>query len=180
MDELKIAVIILIIVVAYSFFTNKTKGNKTYSIPPEYMGQEGLNYIKQNYASQLSQARSLCSSQFKGNWIDTSNSIGCYNMQGFSSLYCSTDVIKNLIETCNSIGGISSCSSSQISCTVQLCLNHFLTLFRIVTLQTQVVPLLDLPVFKGNSTFLAILLFFHENNQLHKQLKSYSSHQPKQ
>jgi hypothetical protein len=121
MDDLKVAVIILIVVISYSYINKnflKSQSSNTYSIPPEYMGQEGLNYIKQNYASQLSQAKSLCTSQFKGNWIDSSNSVGCYNMQGFSDLYCSTDAIKSLIETCSSIGGSPACSSSQISCTI--------------------------------------------------------------
>jgi len=121
MDDLKVAVIILIAVVVYSYINKNflsSRSTSKYSIPPEYMGQEGLNYIKQNYASQLSQAQSLCTSQFKGNWIDSSNSIGCYNMQGFSTLYCSTDFIKSLIETCSSIGGSPACTSSQISCTV--------------------------------------------------------------
>lgn len=121
MEDFKVAVIILIVVVAYSYINKNflsRQSNNEYTIPPEYMGQEGLNYIKQNYASQLSQARSLCTGQFKGNWVDSSNSLGCYSMQGFSTLYCGTDVVKNLIETCKSIGGSSSCSSSQLSCSV--------------------------------------------------------------
>lgn len=121
MEDLKVAVIILIAVIAYSYINKNflsRQSNNEYTIPSEYKGQEGLNYIKQNYASQLSQARSLCAGQFKGNWVDSSNSVGCYNMQGFSTLYCSTDAIKSLIETCSSIGGSSSCSSSQLSCSV--------------------------------------------------------------
>jgi len=120
MRDLTIAVIILIVVIAYSYFNkgSTSHSSNSFSIPSEYKGQEGLNYIRQNYASQLSQARSLCTSQFKGNWVDSSNSLGCYSMQGFSTLYCSTDVIKNLIETCKSIGGSSTCSTSQLSCSV--------------------------------------------------------------
>ena len=119
MDDLKIAVIILIIVVAYSYFKGFASQPKSaFSIPTNLMGQEGLNYVRQNYASELSQARSLCESQFKGSWIEISNSIGCYNMQGFSDLYCSTDVINQFRGACSSIGGSPACTSSQLSCTV--------------------------------------------------------------
>jgi hypothetical protein len=49
MEDLKVAVIILIVVISYSFINKnflKSQSSNTYSIPPEYMGQEGLNYIK--------------------------------------------------------------------------------------------------------------------------------------
>ena len=83
-----------------------------------YTGTEALNYIREKYSSELSQARSFCTGQFKGSWIDNSNTIGCYNMQGFSSSFCSMDIIKNLESMCNSIGGSSVCSSTQASCSV--------------------------------------------------------------
>jgi len=115
-----IIIIILIVLAAYFSYFNKTStsNNQTYSIPPEYKGTQGLEYVKKQYSSQLSQAKSLCSSQFKGNWVDTLNSIGCYNMQGFSTSYCGFDVIQNLVKLCNSIGGNPVCSSTQASCTV--------------------------------------------------------------
>ncbi len=87
-------------------------------MPPEHKGVEGLDYIRINYASELAQAKNLCITQFKGNWVDSSNTIGCFNMQGFSTYYCSVDVIQNIVNICNSIGGNPTCSSTQASCTV--------------------------------------------------------------
>ena len=114
-----IIIIIIILAVYYSYFNKTgTSNNQTYSVPPEYRGTQGLDYVKRQYSSQLSQAKNLCTSQFKGNWVDNSNSLGCYNMQGFSSYYCSMDIIKNLVNLCKSIGGSSTCSSNQASCTV--------------------------------------------------------------
>ena len=116
-----IIIIILIVLAAYFSFFNKnasSPSNQTYSVPPEYKGSEGLDYVKRQYSSQLSQAQSLCISQFKGNWVDASNSIGCYNMQGFSTSYCGFDVIQNIVKLCNLIGGNPICSSTQASCTV--------------------------------------------------------------
>jgi len=120
MDDFTIAVIILIIVIVYSYFSKSSisQPKSTFSIPTNLMGQAGLDYVRQNYASELSQARSLCESQFKGSWIDSSNSIGCYNIQGFSDLYCGTDVISQFYKACSSIGGSPVCTSSQLSCTV--------------------------------------------------------------
>jgi len=118
MRDRTILIIIILVLAAYFFYTkNKTTGNKNYEIPPEYKGSEGLNYIRKHYASELAQVRSLCINQFKGDWVDTSNDIGCYNMQGFSSSYCNMDIIKNLENLCKSIGGNPTCSSTQTSCT---------------------------------------------------------------
>jgi len=112
-------IIILLIILGIIIIGNKLfKSNTTPSVPPEYKGTAGLDYLKKQYGSSLSQARSLCTSQFKGNWVDTSNSIGCYNMQGFSTAYCSMDIIHNLISLCNSIGGSATCSINQASCNV--------------------------------------------------------------
>ncbi|NIO44399.1 MAG: hypothetical protein GTN36_02495 [Candidatus Aenigmarchaeota archaeon] len=119
MRDRTIFIIIIIILVAYFLFTEDSSSDKQdYKVPPEYRGKEGLDYIKRTYSSELSQARSLCINQFKGNWIDTSNDLGCYNMQGFSSSYCNMDILKNLANLCRSIGGNSICSSTQASCTV--------------------------------------------------------------
>ena len=117
--------IVIIVLSSYFLYINInnvydqtfTVGNQTYIIPSNYKGLEGLNYIKQNYASGLEQARGLCINTFKGNWVDTSNSIGCYDMQGFS-IYCNMDAIKNLTNLCNSIRGIPTCDSTQASCKI--------------------------------------------------------------
>ena len=76
------------------------------------------DYIRKNYASGLAQAKSLCTSQFKGTWTDTSTTRGCYGMQGFNTAYCNTDTIQNLVKLCNSIGGNPVCSATQSSCSV--------------------------------------------------------------
>jgi len=110
--------IIIIIIVGIIIIGNKLVSSNKPSVPSGYKGVEGLDYLKKQYGSSLSQARSLCTSQFKGNWVDTSNSIGCYSMQGFSTAYCSMDIIHNLISLCNSIGGSATCSINQASCTV--------------------------------------------------------------
>jgi len=118
MRDRTILIIIIIVLAAYFFYTrNKVSSNQNYTVPSEYKGSEGLNYLRENYASELSQARSLCINQFKGNWVDSSNNIGCYDMQGFSSYYCDIDVLKNLVNLCESIGGNPTCSSTQASCT---------------------------------------------------------------
>jgi len=115
-----IILIALIILAAYYSSQNKTStsSSQTYTVPSQYKGTQGLDYVKRQYSSQLSQAKSLCTSQFKGSWVDTSNSIGCYSMQGFSTSYCGFDIIKNLVNLCKSIGGNPTCSSTQASCTV--------------------------------------------------------------
>jgi len=120
----KIIYIIILIILAYvisfgnSFIGNKNGNNQSYTIPPEYKGAAGLDYLKKQYSSDLSQARSLCTGQFKGKWIDTADRIGCYSMQGFSSFYCGMSAIKNLVDICKSIGGSPVCSSNQASCSV--------------------------------------------------------------
>jgi len=119
MRDITILIIIIIILALYFlYFKNNTENNQSYTVPPEYRGSEGLDYIREHYASELAQARSLCINQFKGDWIDTSNDLGCYNMQGFSSSYCNMDIINNLVNLCKSIGGNPSCSSTQASCSV--------------------------------------------------------------
>lgn len=121
MEDRTIAIIIIIAVAAYLLYTNRSKvsgSSQNYTVPSNLKGSQGLDYIKNNYASGLSQAKSLCITQFKGNWMDNSNTIGCYNMQGFSTFYCNTDTIRNLVNLCNSIGGNSVCSSTQASCSV--------------------------------------------------------------
>jgi len=117
MKDIYILIIIVIILAAYSFYKNST-ANQSYSVPTQYKGSEGLDYIRKNYASGLSQAKSLCVGQFKGEWTDSSSEIGCQNMQGFSTYYCSFDIIKNLVKMCISIGGSPICSSTQAICSV--------------------------------------------------------------
>jgi hypothetical protein len=112
MNDITILIIILIILGAYVLFYKST------SVPTQYKGQEGLDYIRNNRAGDLAQAKALCISQFKGSWVDSSNAIGCYSMQGFSTSYCGMDILKNVIDLCNSIGGNPTCSSTQASCTV--------------------------------------------------------------
>lgn len=114
MNDITILIIILIILGAYVFFYN----NSSASVPAQYKGQAGLDYIRKTRSGDLAQAKALCTSQFKGSWVDSSNAIGCYNMQGFSTSYCGMDIIKNVIDMCNSIGGNPTCSSTQTSCTV--------------------------------------------------------------
>lgn len=117
MRDIAILAIILLILAGYYFYKSGS-ANESYSIPEEYKGTQGLDYIRKNYATGLAQAQGLCTSQFKGTWTDNSNSIGCYEMQGFSTSYCGMDIIQNLVKLCNSIGGSSVCSSTQASCSV--------------------------------------------------------------
>jgi hypothetical protein len=117
MKDIYILIIIVIILAAYFFYKNST-ASQSYSVPTQYKGSEGLDYIRKNYASELSQAKSLCAGQFKGEWIDSSSEIGCQNMQGFSTSYCGMDIINNLVNMCNSIGGNPVCSSTQAICSV--------------------------------------------------------------
>lgn len=119
MNDMVILIIVLIILGAYAMYNKgSSSGSQSYSVPSSYSGSGGLDYIRKNYASGLSQARGLCTSQFKGEWIDTSSEIGCRNMQGFSTTYCGLDVIQNLVKMCNSIGGNPVCSSTEASCSV--------------------------------------------------------------
>ena len=117
MDNLTVLIIIMIILAAY-FIYKGGSSSQSYSVPSQYKGSEGLDYIRKNYASGLSQAKVLCTGQFKGQWVDSSSEIGCNNMQGFSTAYCSVDVIQNLVNLCNSIGGSPTCSSTEASCSV--------------------------------------------------------------
>jgi purine-cytosine permease-like protein len=118
MENLTILIIIMIILAAYFIYKGGSSSKQSYSVPSQYKGSEGLDYIRKNYASGLSQAKSLCIGQFKGQWVDSSSEIGCNNMQGFSTSYCSVDVIQNLVKLCNSIGGSPTCSSTEASCSV--------------------------------------------------------------
>ena len=128
-------VLVIMIIIAVGFlytniYLNKIIGNKNntdnqdyedlnITIPPEYKGVAGLDYMRRNYAPSMEKAKSLCTGQFKGDWRDTSTEMGCYDMQGFLTLYCDAETIKNLKDLCNSINGISDCSSNQVSCSVQ-------------------------------------------------------------
>jgi hypothetical protein len=98
---------------------NQVYGDLNITIPPEYTGIAGLDYVRKNYAPTMEKAKSLCTGQFKGEWRDTSTEMGCYGMQGFLTLYCGAETIKNLKDLCNSINGISTCSSNQVSCLIQ-------------------------------------------------------------
>jgi hypothetical protein len=88
------------------------------TIPPEYKGVAGLDYVRRNYAPTMEKAKSLCTDQFKGNWRDTSTEMGCYDMQGFLTLYCGAETIQRLVNICSYINGNSTCSSNQVSCSV--------------------------------------------------------------
>jgi hypothetical protein len=103
--------------------TNKTftYGNKTFtitSIPSEYKGSKGLDYIRNNSALELAEAKSLCIDLLNGEWVDTSNALGCYNMKDFSIVFCERDIIKTLISLCNQINGNPDCSTNQVICSV--------------------------------------------------------------
>lgn len=89
------------------------------TIPPEYKGVAGLDYVRRNYAPSMEKAKSLCTGQFKGDWRDTSTEMGCYDMQGFLTLFCGAETIQSLVNLCNYINGNSTCSSKQVSCSVQ-------------------------------------------------------------
>ena len=117
-DRIILIIIIIALAIYFFYFENRTSSNQNYQVPQEYKGSEGLDYIRRNYASELQQARSLCTNQFNGNWVDSSTSIGCYNMQGFSENYCNIDIIKNLESLCISINGSPVCSSTQASCSI--------------------------------------------------------------
>ena len=116
MRDIVIFAIILLVLAGYYFYKNDVSSNQT--APSGLKGSAGLDYIRKNYASGLAQAQSLCTGQFKGRWVDSSTSIGCYDMQGFNTAYCSTDVVQNLVKLCNSIAGGSTCSSTETSCSV--------------------------------------------------------------
>ena len=117
-DKTLIIIIVVGLAVYFLYFNEYKADDQTFTVPPEYKGSEGLEYIRTQYETELTQARSLCISQFKGNWVDSSNTIGCYDMQGFSTYYCGIGIIQDLVNLCNSIGGNPTCSSTQASCTV--------------------------------------------------------------
>jgi hypothetical protein len=117
MKDLLAMAAIIVALMAYSSLT-KSDSSQSYPVSQDVKGTAGIDYIRNNYASQISQARSLCTGQFKGSWIENSNAIGCFGMQGFSTVYCGMDIIRQLTDLCNSIGGSPVCSSSQASCSV--------------------------------------------------------------
>lgn len=97
------------------------KGNETFtisSVPSGYSGVSGLEYIRNNSQAALSKARSLCADQFKGMWIDNQNTMGCFDMQGFSTLFCVASEISDLERLCDQISGTHQCSTNQVSCSV--------------------------------------------------------------
>ena len=121
MNDMVVLIIALLILGGYLYYKNyipSTPSGSQPSVPSGTTGSAGLDYIRKNYASGLAQAQSLCTSQFKGTWTDNSNTIGCYNMQGFNTAYCAIDTVQNLVNLCNSIGGNPVCSSTQASCSV--------------------------------------------------------------
>ena len=124
MNDIVVLIVAILILVGYAYYKNympsipSTPSNTQPTVPTGVTGSAGLDYIRKNYGSGLVQAQSLCTSQFKGTWMDNSNTIGCYDMQGFNTAYCNTDTIQNLVDLCNSIGGNSVCSSTQASCSV--------------------------------------------------------------
>ena len=117
MNDLTIFMIIVIVLAAYVIY-HRSLGSQSYSVPSQYKGSEGLDYIRKNYASGLSQAQALCTGQFKGDWRNTSTEMGCYDMQGFLTLYCGAETIQRLVNICIYINGNSTCSSNQVSCSV--------------------------------------------------------------
>ena len=139
--KLEVLIFLIIIVVsAYILFLsnklnikgnqNSTSGNETannqtpinetiiISIPSDYKGSEGLDYVRTNYSSELEKAKSLCTDSFKGDWIDTLDGMGCYNMQGFSTSYCNENIIQSLVSLCNKINGSPDCSTDKVICSI--------------------------------------------------------------
>jgi hypothetical protein len=117
--------VLLIIVVALVWYL-KDRGilsfgkESRFKIPPEFKnsGQEGLRYFKRTYSSDLSQARGLCINFFKGQWVDSANELGCYNMEDFLEIYCGFGEANEIKYVCNEIGGSFTCSSKEIKCRV--------------------------------------------------------------
>jgi len=93
-----------------------TIDNQAYAIPSEYEGAEAVNYVKENYSSSFSEAKDFCINQFNGEWIDDSEKIGCFDMEGFFILFCSTENVLNILNFCYLIGGMPICSSTEVSC----------------------------------------------------------------
>jgi hypothetical protein len=88
------------------------------SVPSGYTSSQGMQHIKSSYASQLEEARILCTSHFGGDWVNTLDAIGCYNMKGFSMAFCGNDVIQGLIRLCYQIDGDNGCTDTEIYCAV--------------------------------------------------------------
>jgi hypothetical protein len=95
--------------------------NETYQIitvPPEYKKAAGLDYIRNNSAAEIEKAKSLCTDMLGGNWVDTENAMGCYNMKYFVTAFCDRDIIKTLMSLCEEINGNSECLADRIVCSV--------------------------------------------------------------
>lgn len=88
------------------------------SLPSNYKKSDALDYVRNTSASDMAKAESMCTSQFNGNWVNTLDAIGCYNMQGFSTDYCNSDLIQSLVNICNQIEGQPECSSDNVVCSV--------------------------------------------------------------
>jgi hypothetical protein len=93
-----------------------TIGNQTFTIPTEYKREEALDYVRENYSSSFNQARDFCINQFNGNWTDEPQRIGCYDMEGFSILFCTAEDAMGILNFCHLIEGIPTCSSTELSC----------------------------------------------------------------
>jgi len=113
-----LGVIIFLAIAAYFLFFNKSSTFMSQSTTVLPTGTQGLIAVKQQHSSELPQARSFCTGQFKGEWVETSNEIGCFNMQGFSSAYCLVGQVQDIINDCKAIGGTPVCTSTQASCSV--------------------------------------------------------------
>ena len=95
--------------------------NETYKIvtvPPEYKKAAGLDYIRNNSAAEIEKAKSLCTDMLGGSWVDTENSMGCYNMKYFVTVFCGRNIIKTLAILCEEINGNSECLTDRIVCSV--------------------------------------------------------------
>ena len=95
--------------------------NKTYNIvtvPPEYKGTAGLDYLRNNSPAEIEKAKSLCTNLLGGNWMNTKNSMGCYNMKYFVTAFCDRDIIKTLVSLCEEINGTTECLTDKVVCSV--------------------------------------------------------------
>jgi hypothetical protein len=107
---------------------NYTSANKTFtyngnnytviSVPPGYNGSKGLDYIRNNSASEVAEAKTLCTDLLNGVWTDNSTTIGCYSMKDFSTDFCDRGIIKTLVSLCNQINGSYECLTDRIICSV--------------------------------------------------------------
>ncbi|OGI11703.1 hypothetical protein A3K64_00195 [Candidatus Micrarchaeota archaeon RBG_16_36_9] len=120
MRDIIILIIAILVLVGLLFYRTGIPAmiNPIFDVPSGVKGVEGLEYIRNNYASGLEQAKSLCTGQFKGTWRDDSRNIGCYDMETFDLGYCNSDIIQNIVKLCNTISGNPICSSTQASCSV--------------------------------------------------------------